>query len=252
MKFSKYVLAALAFSLGLVASAMTYAAEIAVISTTSAKEALIEIVPLFERETGYKVNMTYGSGPVLAEKLKGGLTGDLFIGPDEFNKPLLKDGKLVEGSSVPFALSGSAVAVRAGAPKPDISTPEKFKEALVAAKSVSYSAGASGIQFVNALERLGIADVVNAKLVKPKPGELVGLLVARGEAEIGIQQFSELLPVGGIDIVGPLPGDVQKMNQYAISVMPSSTEREAGQAFARFMRSESARAILKRKGLDPI
>jgi molybdate transport system substrate-binding protein len=243
----------LAFSIGLMASsAKTHATEIAVISTTSAKEALIEIVPLFERESGDKLIMTYGSGPVLADKLRSGLAGDLFIGPDEFNKPLIKEGKLLDGSSVPFALSGSGVAVRAGAPKPDISTPEKFKAALLAAKSVSYSGGASGIQFVDSLERLGIADAVKAKLVQPKPGELVGSLVARGGAEIGVQQFSELLPVAGIEIVGPLPGDVQKMNVYAISVMPTSTQREAGQAFALFMRSEAARAILEKKGLDPI
>jgi molybdate transport system substrate-binding protein len=153
---------------------------------------------------------------------------------------------------VPFALSTLAVAIRAGAPKPDISTPETFKHALLAASSVSYSRGASGIQFVDALERLGIADVVRAKLVRPQAGELVGAVVARGEAEMGVQQLSELLPVSGIEIVGPLPAAIGNRIVYAASVMSTSNEPEAARAFTHFMRSEVARVILETKGFDPI
>ena len=231
---------------------MTPATEIAVISTISAKEALIELVPLFRRHSAYELVMTYGSGPALADKVRDGLAGDLFIGPDEFNEPLLKEGKLVRGSRVPFALSHSAVAIRAGAPRPDISTPETFKDALLAAKSVSYSRGASGIQFVNGLERLAIAGAITAKLVRPQSGELVGAVVARGEAEIGIQQLSELLPVAGIEIVGPLPDGLQNRIVYATSIMSASRNPEAAHIFARFMRSAAARAILMKKGLEPI
>lgn len=231
---------------------MSDAAPIAIISTISAKEALIALVPLFERESGRKVVVTYGGGPTLAQKLREGLAGDVFVGPDEFNEPLLKEGKLVAGSRVPFALSVSAVAIGAGSPRPDISTPERFKAALLAAKSVSYSRGASGIQLVRALEHLGIAEAVAAKLVRPDPGELVGAVVARGAAELGIQQVSELLPVGGIEIAGPVPRELQDGIVYAISVMTTSRQRQAGALFAQFMCSEAARRMLEEKGLDPI
>jgi molybdate transport system substrate-binding protein len=231
---------------------MTDVPSIAIMSTISAKAALIELVPLFERESGCKIIMTYGGGPGLADRLRAGLAGDLFVGPDEFNEPLLQEGKLVAGSRVPFALSVSAVAIRAGFLRPDISTPDRFKATLLAAKSVSYSRGASGIQFVEALARLGIADAIEAKLVRPDPGELVGAVVARGGAEIGIQQVSELLPVSGIDIVGPLPGELQNRIVYAISVLSTSRQRHAGELFARFMHCEAARNVLKQKGLDPI
>lgn len=231
---------------------MTKAPEIAVISTISAKEALIELVPRFRRESGFEVVMTYGSGLAMADKIRGGLAGDLFIGPDEFNEPLLDEGKLIPGSRMPFALSSMAVAIRAGARKPDIGTPALFKQALLAAKSVSYSRGASGMQFVMALERLGIADAIAAKLVRPSPGELVGAVVARGGADYGIQQLSELLPVSGIELLGPLPDAIQTRILYATSIMATSRQREAAQVFARFMRSETGRAVLQKKGFDPI
>lgn len=231
---------------------MSHATEIAVLSTISTKEALIELVPLFQRESGFDVVTTFGGGPALADKVRGGLAGDLFIGPDEFNEPLLDEGKLVQDSRVPFALSTTAVAIRAGAAKPDIGTVEGLKQALLAAKTVSYSRGASGMQFVKALDDLGIADAIAAKLVRPQPGELVGAVVARGEADYGIQQLSELLPVSGIEILGPLPGSIQNRIVYATSLMATSRQPEAAQAFAQFMRSETARRILETKGFDPI
>jgi molybdate transport system substrate-binding protein len=228
------------------------AAEIVVLGTTAAKEALVEIVPLFERASGHKVNITFASGPRMVERIRTGATGDLFIGPDEYNEPLLKEGKLVAGSGVDFAHSLTGVAVRAGAPRPDISTPEKFKSALVAAKTVSFSGGASGIHVVNVLDRLGINDAIKAKHVAPQGDEPVAAVVARGAAEIGIHQISQLLPVPGIDIVGPFPGDLQKIIAYAATVLLGSTQREAGSAFVTFLRSPPAAAIIKKKGMDPV
>ena len=138
--------------------------------------------------------------------------------------------------------------MRAGGLKPDISTPEKLKSALLAAGAVSYSKGASGIHFVKALEKLGIADAVVAKLVPPAPAELVGAVVARGAADIGAQQFSELLPVSGIDILGPLPPELQQTIVYGATAFPQSKEREAAQDFVKFLRSEPARKVLRKKG----
>ena len=228
------------------------AAEIVVICTTAPKEALIEIVPLYERASGNKINISFGSGPVVLEQVRAGVTGDLFIGPDEFADPLTKEGKLVAGSRVEFAVSGAGVAVRAGAPKPDVSTPEKFKAAMLAARTVSHSAGASGLHIARMFERLGIAAQIKAKLVAPKAGEPVGRVVARGDAEIGIQQLIELLPVAGITILGPLPGDLQRNIPYGTSTLPSSTQRDTAKTFVGYLRSGEAAAILKQKGMDPI
>jgi molybdate transport system substrate-binding protein len=228
------------------------AAEIVVLSSNTAQEALTEIIPLFERASGHKVNITFARGPRMVERIRAGATGDLFIGPDEYNEPLLKEGKLVAGSGVDFAHSLTGVAVRAGAPRPDIGTPEKFRSVLLAAKTVSFSGGASGAQVVNVLERLGISDAIKAKRVAPQGDESVGAVVARGAAEIGIHQIGQLLPVAGIDIVGPLPGDLQKVIVYAASVLPGSTQREAAREFVTFLRSPPAAAIIKKKGMDPV
>jgi len=234
----------------LIGATAVEAAEIVVVSTTAIKESLIDIVPLFERASGHKVNITFGSGPTVFERVKAGATGDLFLGPDEFSEPLLKEGKLVASSRVDFAHSGASVAVHAGAPKPDVSTAERFKAALLAAKTVSYSGGASGLFFARVLERLGIAEEVKAKLVVPR-GEPVGAVVARGEAEIGIHQLSELLPISGIDIVGPLPAELQRKIVYSAFAFPASTQQEAAHMFVSFLRTGVAGAIIRRKGMEP-
>src|SRR5215211_2435886 len=119
-----------------------------VICTMSCKEALIELVPVFEREKGYAVDITYGAGPELAKKISSGMHADIFVGPEEFSGPLIEQGCLVGSSRTAFAHSGAVLAVKAGTTKPDISSPHKLKEALLAAKAVCYSRGASGIHFV--------------------------------------------------------------------------------------------------------
>ena len=226
--------------------------KLVIICTMSCKEALIELVPVFERERGFPVDITYGSGPELAKKIRGGLRADIFVGPEEFSGPLSEERLLVAGSRTAFAHSSAAVAVKAGATKPDISSPQKLKEALLAAKAVCYSGGASGIHFVQACERLGIAEVVAAKLVKPRPGEMVGPVLVRGEAEIGVQQPAELLPVSGIEILGPLPAELRQTIVYGASVFTGSTQRDGNQAFVDFMRSHAAREVLHETGLEPV
>jgi molybdate transport system substrate-binding protein len=228
------------------------AAEIVVYSTIASEEALHDIVPMFEKASGHKVNITYGAGPDLVAKIRGGLTADIFIGPSDFTEPLTKEGKLIAGSRVDFARSGNGIAVRKGAPKPDVSTPEALKAALLAAKTVSYSRGVSGLHFVGVLEKLGIAEQVKAKLVPPQGRELVGAVVARGDAEIGVQQFSELLPVEGIEILGPLPGDLQRFMVYGANALPSSKEPAVAKQFVDYLKSEPAAAVIKKKGMEPI
>ena len=226
-------------------------AEIIVYSTLACEHALHDIVPMFERASGRKVSITFEAGPDLMAKLRSGLAGDLVIGPSDFTDTLLKEGKLVAGSRVDFARSGSAIAVRKGAPKPEVGTPEKLKAALLAVKSVSYSRGVSGLHFAHVLERLGIADEINAKLVAPQGRELVGAVVARGDAEIGVQQLSELLPVEGIEILGPLPGELQRFMVYGASILPGAKEPAAAREFVDFLKSQSAVAIFRKNGMEP-
>lgn len=229
------------------------AADLVVISTNAAKEALIELKPMYERSAGKTVEITFGGGASVSGRIRNGeLTGDLFIGPEEFSDPLTAQGKLVAGSRVDFAHSGSSIAVRAGAAKPDVATPEAFKRALVAAGSVCYSTGASGMQVVRALDMLGIADAVKAKHVAPQPGELVGSAIARGAADIGIQQLSELLHVPGIDILGPLPGKLQKVIVYGATLMTGTARAEQARAFVRYLRSPAAAPVIERKGMAPV
>ena len=233
------------------AASSAQSAELIVFSTISAKEALIELVPEFERASGHKVNITYAGGSGLSKQILGGKLGDLFIGPEEFSGPLMKEGKLLAGSRIDFARSSTGLAVRAGIAKPDISSPEKLKSVLLAAAAVSYSEGASGMHFVKVLERLGIADVMANKQVPPRAGELAGAVVARGDADIAVQQISELLPVPGIQILDPLPLEFQQTIIYGATAFPQSIQREVAQAFVNFLRSEAARVVLRKKGLDP-
>lgn len=233
-------------------SAKAQHGKLAVICTMSCKEALIELVPLFERESGYAIDITYGAGPELSRKIKGGMRADIFIGPEEFSGMLIDEGCLVGSSRTAFAHSSAVIAVKAGSAKPDIDSSQALKAALLAAKAICYSGGASGIHFVQACERLGIADVVAAKLVKPRPGEMVGPVLVRGEAEIGVQQPAELLPVAGIDIVGPLPAELRQTIVYGATLFTGSTQRAGHQAFIDFMRSHAAREVLHETGLEPV
>lgn len=243
--------AALVLAIPMTLSATAHSAEIIVYSTISLKEALIDLAPEFERHSPHKLQMHYGGGSELSKRIPTGVQGDLFIGPDEFSGPLTAQGALSDGSRVVIALSQTALAVRVGAAKPDISTPDKLKAALLAAKTVSYSGGASGIHFIKVLQTLGIADAVAAKRVVPKPGELVGAVVARDAADIGVQQVSELLPVKGIQILDPLPQVLQQTIVYSASAFANSTQREAAREFVTFLRSGPAREVLREKGLDP-
>lgn len=226
--------------------------KLTVICTMSCKEALIELVPVFEREKGYAVDITYGPGGGLANKIRGGQRADIFVGPEEFSGPLIEEGFLDGSNRTAFAHSAAVLAIKAGAAKPDIGTAQQLKATLLAAKAVCYSTGASGIHFLQACERLGIADAVKEKLVKARPGEMVGPVLVRGEADIGVQQPAELLPVPGVEIIGPLPPELRQTIVYGATVFAGSTQHDGNRAFVDFMRSHAARDVLRETGLDPV
>jgi molybdate transport system substrate-binding protein len=234
----------------IVGSAAT-AAEINVVSTAGPMpEVMGALIPIFEKASGHKVTIKFQGAAQTATQLKEGASIDLLIADEDVFRDLAKDGIIGPGGSSKVMLSRVGIAVRAGAPKPDIGSPEALKAALVAAKSVAYSQGASGQHFVTVIARLGLVDTLKPKtiIVQGKP---VGAAVAAGEAEIGVQQVAELLPVPGINLVGPLPGDLQKIIVYAAAVPPKAKDPEAAKALVKFLSSEAAVAVIKQKGMDP-
>jgi molybdate transport system substrate-binding protein len=247
--FSKIAMAAL-FGATLMSHAAG-AAEITVVSSTAMTEFLEAAIPVFERETGNKVKTTFLSSAVLPGKVKEGVQADVIVTTPGIFDDLVKVGKLVPGSRSDFIKSSAGVAVRAGAPKPDISTPEAFKAALLAAKSVGISKGPSGIYMLSLLDRLGIADAIKPKAVFTEPGQRVGLIIASGQAEIGVQQITELLAMPGIDFIGPLPPALQTTIVYATAGSVNAKEKDAAAAFGKFLKSESVTPIAKKMGLDP-
>jgi molybdate transport system substrate-binding protein len=246
------IAAALAGCLGaVVAATAANAAEINVIASTAMREVMEELVPMFERASGHKVAVTFLSGAVLPGKVKEGVQADLVVTTPATIDDLVQAGRVVAGSRVDFVRSGAGVAVRAGAPKPDIGTPDALKRALLAAKSVGYSQGPSGVHFMSTMARLGIADEIKAKGVVPPLGTRVGTLIAKGEAEIGVQQITELLQIPGIDFVGPLPQELQANIIYATATPATAKERDAAAALVKFLRSEPALPVIKKVGLEP-
>jgi len=193
--------------------------------------------------------------PTAVKRVQGGETFDLVIIPQPGIGNLVKDGKANGASATVIARSGAGVAVRKGAPRPDISSPEALKRALLGAKSITYSnpahGGPIGIHVAKVLERLGIADEMKPKTVfLPKAGA-VGALVANGEAEIALGQIQELVAVAGIEVVGPLPGDLQQTTVFAAATMTGAKEAEAAKTLVNFLRSPEAAAVIKAKGMDP-
>jgi molybdate transport system substrate-binding protein len=233
----------------------TEAAEIKVLSTASFRQVMEDLGPKFERASGHKLAITFGTSGAVVKRVQGGETADVVIMPRQGIDSFVKDGKAVAGNVTVLARSGIGVAIRKGAPKPDISSPEALKLTLLAAKSITYTnpawGAADGIHFAKVLDRLGIADEMNSKTVfLPKPGP-AGVLVANGEAEIGVQQIQGLMPVAGIEIVGPLPGDLQNTLVFAAAIMAGARDAAASKALVNFLRTPEAATVIKAKGMEP-
>jgi len=244
----------LAAALGLAAATDAQAAEIRVLVSGAIKAALADIKPLFEQASEHKLIISSDTSGRIAKRLADGEETDLIIVTTGGVDDLIKQGKVVAGSKAEVARSGIGVVVRAGATKPDISTPEAFKQALVAAKSVAYtspaSGGASGIYFARMLEQLGIADEVNKK-AKYGQGGPVAEIVARGDAEIGMQQMAEVIRFPGVDFVGPLPGSLQYFTVLAAGIPTNSKQPDGARVFVKFLASPAAVSAIKAKGMEP-
>jgi molybdate transport system substrate-binding protein len=232
------------------------AADLKVFSTIGVQGAVEELVPQFEKGSGHKLAITWATAPMLVKRIQGGATADVMILNLAGIDIMSKEGRIAPGSGVTLASSGVAIAVKAGAPKPDISTPEALKKTLLNAKSISYTdpaaGGASGIYFAKLLERMGIANEINAKTKFPPPGGYSGTFLLTGEAELAVQQKPELMHIAGTEIVGPLPGDLNMVTVFAAGVWMDSKKGEAANALVKFLHSPEAAAVFKARGLDPL
>ena len=223
---------------------------IRVMCTLGLRGLLDEVTPALEGR-GLYFAPSYGATNVLLPKIATGEIADIAILTNEAIEGLIEHGTLAAGSRRDLARSSIGIAVKAGAPKPDISTPEAFKHALLLARSIAFSrSGASGIHFANLISQLGIATEVAGK-ARIFDG-VVGQLAARGEVEIAVQQVSELKLVDGIDIVGPLPEALQKVTVFSAGVFAASTRPAAAGLFIDALRTGHIAAVMRKQGLEPV
>jgi molybdate transport system substrate-binding protein len=243
--------------LALLVATPARADEIKVMTSGAFTEAYQQLVEQFQKTTRHTVVTTYGASMGGAQdsipvRLDRGEPVDVVIVIDAALEPLIKKGQVVTASRVQLARSMIGIAVRKGAPRPDISTIAALRQTLLQAKSIAYSASASGTYVSTELfKRLGIADQVKDKARRIE-SERVGAVVARGDAEIGFQQVSELLPIAGIDYVGLLPAEVQQVSIISAAIATKATAPSAAKALIEFLASPAAAATIQKTGLEPI
>jgi molybdate transport system substrate-binding protein len=247
---------ALAFAVVLMAGASRDAAcaEIKVLTAGAFKQVLLALLPEFEKQSGHKVIVDNDTVGALVRRIESGESFDLAVLTPGAVDSLSKEGKLAPGSSRNLARVGVGVVIKEGAPRPDIGSVDAFKKALLAAKSIAYidpaAGGSSGIYVASLLEKLGIADEMKNKS-KLIPGGAVAAHIANGEAELGIHQISEILPVKGVAFVGPLPADIQNYTIYTAAVGAGARDADAAKELVKALTSLGAAGVLRSKGMDP-
>jgi molybdate transport system substrate-binding protein len=230
------------------------AAEIKVLTAGAFKQTLLALVPDFEKATGHKVIVENATVGALSKRIEGGEFFDLAVLTPKAVDDLIGKGKFAAGTRQNLARVGVGVMVKAGAPKPEIGSVDAFKQALLAAKSVAYidpaSGGSSGIYVDGLLKKLGIADQIKPK-AKLKKGGYVADLIVSGEAELGIHQISEIVPVKEVTLVGPLPADIQNYTTYAAGIGAHAKQGEAARALLKVLSGPAAADVLKSRGMEP-
>jgi molybdate transport system substrate-binding protein len=214
------------------------------------REVLNELAARYERDTKQKIATEAAGGVDVAKRVQNGEAVDLVVLASNAIDKLIADGKVLAGSRVDLVQSGVAIAVRAGARKPDLSSEEAVKRAVLEARTLSYSTGPSGVYLEKMFARWGILDEIRSHIVVPPPGKPVGSLVADGAVELGFQQLSELINLAGIEVVGPLPPAIQTITIFSGGVAAVCTQPEAARAVLRFMASPAAADAKKRHGME--
>ena len=227
------------------------AAELIVWTSTGPLTGVYELAAGFEKATGNKVTVSFEVGAALTRKLEANAPVDLIAGGSELIEDLIKKGKVVAGSNTPFGIAGLGISVKAGAPRPDISTVEGYKAVLLAAKSIGYSRGCSGIHAAEGIARLGIAEQMKPKTVLTA-GVPVAQYLAKGDFEIGIQQTNELVGIPGTDYVGPLPGYLNKPCPFNVGLIAVSKQQDLARAMIKFMTSQDGISLLQKGHMEPV
>jgi molybdate transport system substrate-binding protein len=240
-----------AVSLAVLLPGVAGAVEIRVLSTQAPEQAYRELAPQFEKASGHTVTTVFTGTLDVQKRIAAGEAYDLIIMAGPAIDDFIKSGRIVPGSRVNIARSGVGVAVRAGAPKPDIGTTEAVKKTLLTAKSIGYSTGPSGVYLTGLFQRLGVADQIKGKLKQTPTGIFVGNIVADGTAEIGFQQVSELAHFPGVDFVGPLPAEIQEITVFAAGIQVGAKQVDAAKDWVKFLTAPAAASAFKSKGLEP-
>ena len=231
------------------------ATEIKVLTAGAFKQVVLALVPDFEKQTGHRITVDNDTAGGLQKRIEGGEAFEVAVITPGVVDDLIAKGKIAAASRINLASVGVGVVVKEGAPKPDVSTVDAFRRALLAAKSVAYidpaSGGSSGIYIDKLLERLGIADQIRPKATLKKGGHVADLIVS-GEAELGLHQISEIVPVKGASLVGPLPKEIQNTTIYAAGLGASAKNKDAAEALIKAFSSPAAAAVLKSKGMEPV
>ena len=227
------------------------AADITVLASNGVKAAVVELIPQFENETGHKLKFTWGASNLLTKQVESGEAFDVVIVTPSLIKGLVQQGKVVDGSAVNLARVGLGVAVKQGAPKPDISTVEAFKSKMLNGKAIAYkTAGQSGLHFISVTEKLGIADQVKAK-GKTIPGGAAAEFIVKGEADTAVQLIPELASVPGVEVVGPFPAELQNYIVLTGGVGTNAKDKVGAQALIKYLTTPAAISVIKAKGMEP-
>lgn len=226
--------------------------QLKLISSMATRELLRELVALYSSRTSQAVMAEAAGGVDVAKRVQAGDPADVVVLAGGAIDQLIGDGRLLPGSRVDLVKSGVAIAVRSGAARPDVGTEEALKTAVLAATSLSYSTGPSGVHLEKVFERWGVLEAIRARIHIPPPGVPVASLIADGSAAIGFQQLSELMNVAGIEVLGPLPDAIQIMTVFAGGVSSASARPEAARALLAFMASSAVASIKRRHGMDGI
>lgn len=231
-------------------------AAITVLSAAGMRPVMEDLRPKFERATGHKLALAFGAADVIVNRIREGASGDVVISPWGI-ETLAKNGKVVADSINVIARARLGVAVRKGAAKPDISSPDAFKRTLLAAKSITYlnpaQAGDSGFHFVKVLDHLGITNEMKSKTVVPKATGAVAALIVNGEAEIAVLavQHIQFISGAGIELVGPLPPDLQETMVFSAAILTGAESAEASRVLIEYLRTREATMVITAKGMDP-
>jgi len=234
-----------------VAAAPARAAEVKLLASIAAREAVLDLLPAFERTSGHRVSVIWTGTEAAAKRIADGELADVVLIAAPSIDSLITAGRLVAGSRADVAKSGIGVALRVGLPRPDISSADAVRSTVLAAASVAYSSGPSGHYMADLFRKMGIYGQVAGKLRQTHSGVQVGEIVARGEADLGFQQVSELLHLKGIQYLGPLPPDIQHVTIFSAGLHGAAPEPAAARALMKFLTAPEAGPIIRKSGMEP-